>query len=657
MNPGAPEAFAGGPDPLLRRILDGGPPPFALVHRPRTTGPDRLELMTGTLSRPGSLAGLPLAQGPGTSRHDVLAVLPYRLLAERGYTCPDDGTPLLALTIEEQRLLSRREFLRHVPDLPLRMEEHGFDLDDDAYARTAARIIRDEIGRGTGANFVFRRTYRADLADWGVAAALAFFRRLLLREPGAYWTFLIHTGDRCLVGATPEQHVALDGGAVTMNPISGTYRYPESGADPEGVMDFLRDTKESDELFMVLDEELKMMGRVCDRGGRVRGPYLKEMERLAHTEYVIEGSSGRGVRDILRETMFAPTVTGSPLESACRVIGTYEPHGRGYYSGVAALIGRDDGGGTVLDSSILIRTADIDRTGSLSLGVGATLVRHSSPRAEVAETHAKAAGLLSALRAAPDTGPTAGHGTGAPARGPGLRDHPDVRAALANRNATLADFWLADPDDRGEPVDRLAGRRLLVVDGEDTFTSMARHCLAALGLDVTVRRFDEPYTLDGQDFVIVGPGPGDPARHTDPKIAHLRDLTGRLLRSRTPFLAVCLGHQVLSSLLGLDLVRRPEPNQGSQRKIDLFGRPELVGFYNTFAARSPGAPLTCPYRDGAVRVCHDPGSGEVHALRGPGYASVQFHPASVLTRNGTALLRDLLLGTVRDGFPPKARGA
>ncbi|MYQ52769.1 phenazine biosynthesis protein phzE, partial [Streptomyces sp. PalvLS-984] len=107
MNPGAPEAFAGGPDPLLRRILDGEPPPFALVHRPRTTGPDRLELMVGTLSRPGSLAGLPLPQGPGTSRHDVLAVLPYRLLAERGYTCPDDGTPLLALTIEEQRLLSR----------------------------------------------------------------------------------------------------------------------------------------------------------------------------------------------------------------------------------------------------------------------------------------------------------------------------------------------------------------------------------------------------------------------------------------------------------------------------------------------------------------------------------------------------------------------
>jgi phenazine biosynthesis protein phzE len=105
---------------------------------------------------------------------------------------------------------------------------------------------------------------------------------------------------------------------------------------------------------------------------------------------------------------------------------------------------------------------------------------------------------------------------------------------------------------------------------------------------------------------------------------------------------------VLSSLLRLDIVRKPEPNQGSQQKIDFFGRPELVGFYNTFAARSAASVLTCPFRGGEIRVCHDPGSGEVHGLRGPGYASVQFHPASVLTRNGTDILRELLVGTLEN---------
>lgn len=90
------------------------------------------------------------------------------------------------------------------------------------------------------------------------------------------------------------------------------------------MIEFLGDRKETDELFMVVDEELKMMSRVCTET-RVVGPYLKEMSRLAHTEYVIEGRTTADVRDILRETLFAPTVTGSPLESASRVIADYEP--------------------------------------------------------------------------------------------------------------------------------------------------------------------------------------------------------------------------------------------------------------------------------------------------------------------------------------------
>jgi len=157
--------------------------------------------------------------------------------------------------------------------------------------------------------------------------------------------FTVHTGTRTLVGATPERHVSLHNGTAVMNPISGTYRYPASGPVLSEVMDFLADRKETDELYMVVDEELKMMARICDGGGRVVGPFLREMARLAHTEYLIDGHSDLDPRDILRETMFAPTVTGSPLESACRVISRYEPHGRGYYSGIAALIGRDAGGG------------------------------------------------------------------------------------------------------------------------------------------------------------------------------------------------------------------------------------------------------------------------------------------------------------------------
>ncbi|CDI94972.1 phenazine biosynthesis protein PhzE [Pseudomonas aeruginosa PA38182] len=78
-------------------------------------------------------------------------------------------------------------------------------------------------------------------------------------------------------------------------------------------MEFLDNRKEADELYMVVDEELKMMARICEDGGRVLGPYLKEMAHLAHTEYFIEGQTSRDVREVLRETLFAPTVTGSPV--------------------------------------------------------------------------------------------------------------------------------------------------------------------------------------------------------------------------------------------------------------------------------------------------------------------------------------------------------
>ncbi|MBF6056701.1 phenazine-specific anthranilate synthase component I, partial [Streptomyces eurocidicus] len=136
----------------------------------------------------------------------------------------------------------------------------------------------------TGANFVIKRSFTADITGYGPEHALTFFRRLLERESGAYWTFLVHTGERTFVGATPERHISVAGGRAVMNPISGTYRYPAAGPSLPEVMDFLADRKETDELYMVVDEELKMMARICTGGGRVVGPYLKEMARLAHTE-------------------------------------------------------------------------------------------------------------------------------------------------------------------------------------------------------------------------------------------------------------------------------------------------------------------------------------------------------------------------------------
>src|SRR6185436_19988412 len=248
----------------------------------------------------------------------------------------------------------------------------------DAYAELVGAIIRDEIGQGEGANLVIGRHYRAQVADWGADTALAVFRRLLERERGAYWTYVFFTGDRYLIGASPERHVSIhpvrDGAErgtserpsgqfgladVRMNPISGTFRIPrESEADvKEQLLDFLHDEKEIYELFMVVDEELKMMCDICNEGGQVLGPFLKPMSRLVHTEYLLAGRTSRDPREVLRDTMYAATVTGSPVENACRLIREYEQVGRGYYGAALAVLGRDARGGPVVDSPIVIRTA------------------------------------------------------------------------------------------------------------------------------------------------------------------------------------------------------------------------------------------------------------------------------------------------------------
>jgi phenazine biosynthesis protein phzE len=347
---------------------------------------------------------------------------------------------------------------------------------------------------------------------------------------------------------------------------------------------------------------------------------------------------------VLRETLLAPTVTGSPLENAFRVITRHETTGRGYYGGALALIGRDPVGDRSLDSAIMIRTAEIRPDGKLRLGVGATLVRDSDPQSEVAETEAKAAGMLEALGLAVEEAGTTGELTAVAAH-PSPATHPLVRQALQTRNTTLSRFWL-DEAHRRMPDPALNGRRVLVVDNEDTFMGMLGLQLQSLGLRTTITRFDTPLRPAGYDFVIVGPGPGDPGDLTDSRMNTLRALTRDLLAGTVPFLSICLGHQILAAELGFDLVRRAVPNQGVQKRVDLFGRSELVGFYNTYTARADDDFAAHGYR--RIEVSRNPATGEVHALRGAGFRSVQFHLESILTQHGPRILGDLLTSLLRD---------
>ncbi|MGW1839280.1 anthranilate synthase family protein [Streptomyces sp. NPDC002067] len=666
-SPAAPQDAAA----LVRRLLAPGCPPFALLRR-RSPGRDGslVEVLLGDVTEVERLADIPLGEGPdgsGAPVTDALALIPFRQIRERGFTAHDDATPLAVLRPHTAYELPLDAVLAALPAHGVAVRDGAFDVSDEAYAEIVGRVVRDEIGSGAGANFVIRRTFEGAIDGFGAADALALFRRLLAGERGAYWTYVVHRpGTRTLVGASPEVHVRMTGarpdvpggGTVVMNPISGTYRYPAGGPTAEGLLAFLGDRKEVEELSMVVDEELKMMCTVGDGGGVVVGPRLREMAHLAHTEYELRGRTSLDAREVLKETMFAATVTGSPVQNACRVIARHEPRaadgrGRGYYAGALALLGRDASGAQTLDSPILIRTADIDADGRLRVPVGATLVRASDPYGEVAETHAKAAGVLTALGVRPAADgaaarPVADGAAGRPvADGAAgrLADDPRVRAALDARRADLAPFWLRMRS--AEPVAALRGHAL-VVDAEDTFTAMLAHLLRTSGLDVTVRRFDTPGLPEAvrahRGPVVLGPGPGDPSDAADPKMRLLRSLAAELIGGRAadrPVLGVCLGHELLAAELGLDIVRKEVPFQGAQERIDFFGRPETVGFYNTFTARCDDA-TAAELAMHRVELSRDAATGEVHAVRGPGFAGVQFHPESVLTLDGARLTAQLL---------------
>jgi 2-amino-4-deoxychorismate synthase len=616
-----------------------GCPAYALV---RLGDADSVTLLGGTRADLHRFADVPLESGSPAAgrRFDRLLLAPFRQVWERGFEAHDDATPLSCLTIEQEYDVALGQLLRELPDQPAQVADPGgFDIDDPAYAELVRQVVEADIGNGEGANLVLARSFQARLAGWGTAAALSVFRRLLEREHGAYWTFLVFTGDRYLVGASPERHVSVHGGAVRMNPISGTLRLAGSAdarEQKQALLNFLADDKEIFELFMVVDEELKVMCQVCGAGGQVLGPYLKEMSQLLHTEYLLAGRSGMDVREVLRRSMYAATVTGSPVQNACRLIKHHERRGRGYYGGVLALLGRDQSGAPTADAPIVIRTADVDTQGHLRVSAGATLVRDSDPDREVLETSAKAAGVLSAFGLAPP----------APQVAPGAppRVDEDVLIALGSRNQRLSRFWLTDQSGVA-PVPSLAGRSALVVDGEDEFVSMLSHLLQVLGLKVSVLPHDryERGAYDGYDLAIVGPGPGDPRDRGHPKLAAMRRAVADRLAAGKPLLAVCLGHQLLCAELGMELHYKDIAFQGTQTTVDILGRRETVGFYNTFVARAGDRCLPA-----GVRVDADPATGDVHLVSGPCFRGVQFHPESILTEHGYELLRELAVGLLTD---------
>lgn len=566
-----------------------------------------------------------LSEIPRRGRWPVFSMVPFSQLRERGFEVHDGGEEILSLVTREYREVELGAVLPSGVEPQVRtLGEPSFDMDDAEFETNVARLIKEEICHGEGSNFLLSRKARIRIADFDWQVANAIFQRLARNEFGAYMTFCFHDGERFFVGSSPERHITIRRGDVKMNPISGTL--PKSMLKQRAdLIEFLSDPKEVNELFQVVDEELKMMSRICTSGGDVHGPYLKEMSTLIHTEYLLQGRSNGDYMDAFRDSMFAATMIGSPLENAARVIKKYERESRRYYASALLVTGLDEAGEEFLDSAITIRTMEVTAQGDATIQSGASIVRDSVPERESREVKAKAAGLLRAIDSAEPTQPT-------------LVRYRDtlVDQVLVSRNQYLSRFWM-EKQHRSYVEPRLEGKSVLIIDNEDEFTHMLKHVLSHLGLKAQVVAHHSAASLvEGSELTLVGPGPGDPTDLSDPKMATVHGIVQGLLDRRQHFLAVCLGHQILCHRLGMQVTPRDPPLQGVQKSIDLFGYREPVGFYNTFFAERPSTPPA------DVEIASEP-DGRVTALRGPHFCSFQFHVESVLTTNSVPLLRDALV--------------
>ncbi len=187
---------------------------------------------------------------------------------------------------------------------------------------------------------------------------------------------------------------------------------------------------------------------------------------------------------------------------------------------------------------------------------------------------------------------------------------------------------------------------ILVIDNYDSFTFNLVQALQSLGAEVEVHRNDavdvDTVRSLRPEAVVLSPGPCTPAE-AGVSVPLVRALSGKL-----PLLGVCLGHQAIGAAFGATVRRAGRPVHGKTSSVHHPGRgifaglpdPLLVGRYHSLVLD----PATLPDSLEVTATALD--DGELMALRHRSHPTVgvQFHPESILTPEGPALLRNFLEG-------------
>ncbi|MDD6540848.1 MAG: aminodeoxychorismate/anthranilate synthase component II [Prevotella sp.] len=184
--------------------------------------------------------------------------------------------------------------------------------------------------------------------------------------------------------------------------------------------------------------------------------------------------------------------------------------------------------------------------------------------------------------------------------------------------------------------------KISIIDNYDSFTYNLAHLVKELGAEVKVYRNDqfEMNDLADTDKIILSPGPGIPS-----EAGKLLDVI-RYYAGKKPMLGVCLGHQAIGEVFGaklenLDDVFHGVATEGSQLGNDYIfkGLPErfLMGRYHSWVVSKEDFP-------DCLEITAQSDEGQIMALKHKEYDihGIQFHPESVLTPDGRAIVSNWL---------------
>ena len=200
-----------------------------------------------------------------------------------------------------------------------------------------------------------------------------------------------------IVSSSPERLVSQHGKRIDTRPIAGT-RPRSTDEDTDQLLsdELIAHPKERAEHIMLLDLERNDLGRVCEPGS-IKVDELMTIESYQHVHHIVSNVTGEcrdGVNpvDVVKAVFPGGTITGCPKVRCMEILAELEKTGRGAYTGSIGYINCNGD----MDFNILIRT--LVQTGqNISFRAGGGIVVDSKPAHELAETRAKAKGMINAL--------------------------------------------------------------------------------------------------------------------------------------------------------------------------------------------------------------------------------------------------------------------